>query len=288
MDAQVDLEVVAEGGLDQVALVLPQQAVVDEDADELVADGLVQQGGDDGRIDAAATGRRSPWPSPTCSRTRRTVCSTKLPIVHVPAAVADLVEEVLEDLLAARRVGDLGVELHAVERPGACAGRRRRGRWAWSPAATNSAGSSWTWSPWLIQTVVSSGRPWTSGSSAGDVQLGPAVLARLGRLHLPAEDLRPELHAVADAEDRDAEVEDARVAARGVGLVNAARAAGEDQALGVELLEFVDGDVGPDQLAVDALLADPAGDELGVLRAEIEDRDDFVVLHWEVITQPVA
>jgi hypothetical protein len=44
-------------------------------------------------------------------------CSTKLPIVQVPEQLADLVEEVVEDLLAARRVRDLGVELHAVERP---------------------------------------------------------------------------------------------------------------------------------------------------------------------------
>jgi hypothetical protein len=47
------VEVVAEGRLDELALVLAQQAVVDEDAGELVADGPVQQGGDDGRIDAA-------------------------------------------------------------------------------------------------------------------------------------------------------------------------------------------------------------------------------------------
>ena len=40
----------------------------------------------------------------------------KLPIVQVPVQLADFVEEVLEDLLAAGRVGDFGVELHAVER----------------------------------------------------------------------------------------------------------------------------------------------------------------------------
>ena len=43
--------------------------------------------------------------------------------------------------------------------------------------------------------------------------------------------------------------------------------------------QFVHGDVGADQLAVNALLPHPPGDELGVLRAEIEDRDHFVVLH---------
>ncbi len=47
-DAEVDLEVVDEGVLDEVALLLAEQAVVDEDAGQPVADGLVQERGDDG------------------------------------------------------------------------------------------------------------------------------------------------------------------------------------------------------------------------------------------------
>ena len=43
-------------------------------------------------------------------------------------------------------------------------------------------------------------------------QLRPAIFARLGRLHLPAEDLRAKLHAVADAEDRHAQIENFRIA----------------------------------------------------------------------------
>ena len=39
--------------LDLLALVLAQQTVVDEDADELVADGLVHERRGDGRVDAA-------------------------------------------------------------------------------------------------------------------------------------------------------------------------------------------------------------------------------------------
>jgi hypothetical protein len=52
-DAEVDVEMVAEGGLDEVPLVLAQQACVHEDAGEAVADGLVQEAGADGGIDAA-------------------------------------------------------------------------------------------------------------------------------------------------------------------------------------------------------------------------------------------
>ncbi len=50
---QIDLEMIAESGFDQLPLVFPQQAVVDEDADQLFADGFVQQGGDDGAIHPA-------------------------------------------------------------------------------------------------------------------------------------------------------------------------------------------------------------------------------------------
>ena len=48
VDAQVDLEMIAEGRFHQLPLVLSQQAVVHEDADELIADGFVQQGRHDG------------------------------------------------------------------------------------------------------------------------------------------------------------------------------------------------------------------------------------------------
>ena len=48
------VEILAEDALHHFCLTRAQQAVVDEDAGELVADRLVQQRGRDGRIDAAA------------------------------------------------------------------------------------------------------------------------------------------------------------------------------------------------------------------------------------------
>jgi len=110
-----------------------------------------------------------------------------------------------------------------------------------------------------------------------------AELARLRRLDLSAEDVRAQLHPVADAEDRARRVEDLGIAARRPRLVHAAGPTGKDQALGIELAEFVDGNVRPDKLAEDTLFADPPRDELGVLRAEVEDRDAFVVDHRDLI-----
>ena len=52
--------------------------------------------------------------------------------------------------------------------------------------------------------------------------------------------------------------------------VDARRAAGKDQPFGRKLADARGRDVVPHDLAVHVLLANAAGDELGVLRAEIE------------------
>ncbi len=60
------------------------------------------------------------------------------------------------------------------------------------------------------------------------------------------------------------------------GFVHARRAAGEDQALGREFADALGRDVVPDDLAVDVVLAHAAGDQLGVLRAEVENQHLFI------------
>ena len=85
-------------------------------------------------------------------------------------------------------------------------------------------------SKWLIQTS------WTSGASSGSrsdgrvaAQLGPAVLAAHAPPDRAAELLGDQLGAVADAEDRHAEVVDGRVERRRALDVDALRAAGQHQ-----------------------------------------------------------
>ncbi len=90
-------------------------------------------------------------------------------------------------------------------------------------------------------------------------------------LHAAAERLAHELHAVADAEHGDAEVEDGGVALGRAFGVHARWAAGENQPFRGQFANAVGRDVVPHDLAVHVLLADAAGDELGVLRAEIEN-----------------
>ena len=81
------------------------------------------------------------------------------------------------------------------------------------------------------------------------------------------------LQSVADAEDGQAEREDGGIGGRRVGVVDGAGAPGEDDADGVVRADLVDGRGAGKDDGEDVLLADAAGDELGVLRAEVEDDD---------------
>jgi hypothetical protein len=82
-----------------------------------------------------------------------------------------------------------------------------------------------------------------------------------------------ELEAVADAERGQAEREDGGVGGRGVGVVDGGWASAEDDADGVVGLDFGEWGGAGEDYGEDVVFADPAGDELGVLRAEVEDDD---------------
>ena len=108
-------------------------------------------------------------------------------------------------------------------------------------------------------------------------QVGMAELALAGRHHLAAEVAGEQLHAVADAEDRHAEFEQLLGDGRGARLVDRLRPAGEDDPLRRKGLDRRQLHVEGMQLAVDVRFAHPPGNELGVLGAEIEDQDFFLV-----------
>src|SRR6266571_3257047 len=105
-----------------------------------------------------------------------------------------------------------------------------------------------------------------------------AVFALSRILDLAAELGRHGLHAVADPEHRNSELED------GVGglgrrvIVNGRGAPGEDDAARGEAADEFLVDVEGMQLAVDPRLPDAARDQLRVLRAEVENED--LVVHY--------
>ncbi len=109
------------------------------------------------------------------------------------------------------------------------------------------------------------------------VHLGVAEFALVSGFGGTAQLRGQGLHAVADAEDRQAAVEHFLRRGRGARQRGRFRATGQDDALGAKRRDL--GRVvvpGPD-FAVDAQLADAAGNQLRVLRAEIED-EDLVVM----------
>ncbi len=119
-------------------------------------------------------------------------------------------QEVVENRPAVLGVHDFGMKLHAVDlllrapHRRDVAARRRRQR-------AKPAGSATTESPCDIQTRDLRGTPSKSGvSRSRDHQRRRAVLGVIELDELGAEIARKQLHAVADAEDRNARLDDRR------------------------------------------------------------------------------
>src|SRR5207248_7691755 len=104
---------------------------------------------------------------------------------------------------------------------------------------------------------------------------GVAVFALVGRRDLPTELMSEQLHAVADAEHRKLLFEHPGGNHGRVDVVDARRAAGQDDTLRPELRDLLPRSVMRHQFAVDATLADATGDEHRILRAEVDDDDGF-------------
>ena len=140
-------------------------------------------------------------------------------------------------------------------------------------STSNPAGAFDTESPWLIQVVWSSGWPARSVPPSDDRDRGRAVLAQAGVRDLAAELLRHHLESVADAEHGHAELEDAGIERRRPRLVHARRTTAEHDARGALRGDLGRGDRVRHDLAVDVGLAHAAGDQLRVLRTEVDDQD---------------
>ena len=111
---------------------------------------------------------------------------------------------------------------------------------------------------------------------AQQFDVGVSVLALVAGADFAAELLRHEVQAVTDAQHRKAEVQHLVVHGGGVGFVDGRRASGEDDASGRVALDFFQRGGAGENDGEDVLFADAARDELGVLRAEVEDDDRLV------------
>ena len=102
-----------------------------------------------------------------------------------------------------------------------------------------------------------------------------AVFALLAFLDLAAEKLREQLHAEADAQHRHAELENIFVRQRRVLRINARRPAGQNDAARLHRGDFGGGRVEAEDGGIDVALAHAPGDDLRVLRTEIQDDNFF-------------
>ncbi len=110
--------------------------------------------------------------------------------------------------------------------------------------------------------------------AASHFQLGPAVLAGAGAGHGATERLRHRLEAVADAEHRDTQVEQRGVQLGSTVGVHTGGSTGEHDRLRVLRLDLLDTGGVRDDLGIHPRLPHPPGDELRVLRSEVDHE------HW--------
>ena len=104
-------------------------------------------------------------------------------------------------------------------------------------------------------------------------EVGLAELGGAGSLDLPAEVAGHELHAVADAQRRDSQVEDCGVEVGRPVRVDRRGASGQNQRRRVAGRELRSGEPMPHELRVHPRFAHAPRDELAVLAAEIDDED---------------
>ncbi len=202
------MEVGAERALDLLRLAESKQAVVHEDAHQLIADRVVDDGGGHRAVDPAGeTADHGVVADPLPDVGNRLLDDPD--VGPRGPGTAHVVEEPLHHVLSERRVGDLGVELHPVDAPGGVFHRRHRrvGRRRRHPKARwrRDHGVAVAHPHRLVGRLVgeqhSSDRRELGLAVFGDIVAGNAALETVG----------DELMPVANAEHRDPQLEDARI-----------------------------------------------------------------------------
>ena len=257
--------------LDLLTLARTQQAMIDEEAGELVTDSLVHEGRGHGGVHAAGQGADD-------LRVADLLADLGNLLVHDGTSgprrlqAGTLVEEVLQGVLAELGVAHLGVPLQAVEatlarlegRDGGLGGGGRDGE-----ALGRALDGVTVAHP---HDLVVGGAAEQAGVT-GHGGLGVPVLAGAGTTDCAAEGVGHGLEAVADTQDGHASLKNRGIDGGRTLLVHGRRATGQDDGRGLlgEHVRHAHG-VG-DDLGVDVGLTHAARDQLGVLRAEVNDED---------------
>ena len=250
--------------------------MVDEDAGQLVADGPLDKCGRHRRIDTARQPAQD-LPVPHQFPDRADLCGDEVRTRPVRRTASDLEQEVGQQLLALLGVQNLRMPLHAGQPPHRIRERRhRRAGTAGEGYETRGCGRDRV--PVAHPHVQHAGQPVGQPVALHHLHGGSSELGGGGALHRATQTLRHSLEAVADAEHRHPTGEQVRGDLGGSRLIDRLWTAGQDDRLGVARQHVCDGRGVRHDLGVDVCLPDATGDELGVLRTEVDD-DDWTRCH---------
>ena len=196
----------------------------------------------------------------------------------VSGASADAHGEVADDFSSAVCVNDFGMELDSVDFLFGVAdcgefGVRgfRRG--------DESFGKRGDFVPVGHPDLKRRGEPVEKRGFAGDFDFRLAVFACMTAGDFAAERHDGQLEAVADSEHGNAEVEDFRIALRGIVLIDACGSAAEDDSHRSFLADFFNRSAEGNDTAVNLAFTDSPRDQLAVLRTEVQNEYGFVFCH---------
>src|SRR5210317_1317358 len=106
-------------------------------------------------------------------------------------------------------------------------------------------------------------------------KVGMTILALACRHDPATEMVTHQLHAIADTQHGDPHFEEFFLYRRCAPVINGLRPPGKDDPRGIECLDLSQAHIKRMQLAVDMRFTHPSGNQLGVLRSEVEDQNLF-------------
>ena len=273
---ELDIEFLGEGIHNLFCFAETEEPVIDKYAGELFADGFVYEDSCNGGVNTAGKGADDI----VIAYLFADVFHSDINVVaHGPSALAfaDAEQEVFQHLCAFGGMNHFRMELNAEEAAGFI--RHSSSGCQFGMTGEAEAGGH-------IGNSIAVAHPYSGlfgnafkeSGAAVSVEVGMAVfsLFRLG--YFAAQGLCHELHAVADAEDRNACLKYIGVDLGGVFCIDAGRAAGENDAFGILCQDFLGCLVVRKDFAVYTAFTYAAGDELCVLASEVNNDHDFLML----------
>ena len=270
-DSKIDVEVIPEGRLDQGPFLFPKEAVVDEDAGQLITDRPLQKSCHHAAVHAAGEAADHPVVSHLLSDPIA-LGVEKLAHSPVAGAAADAEQEVAENVHAVRRVGDFGMELNAPDRAFTMPDRRE-GTGLRGGDRLEPLGQSGDLVAVTHPDRCSFGNSGEEALVVENLQLSPSVLSVRCILHLAAQHLAGQLHSVTDTEHRNAEFENPRIAFGRARCTDTRRPSGQNDPSRVQTPNRLDVGIRCHQQTEGAKFTHSSGDQLRVLASEVENRN---------------